>query len=85
MNNRILTILLKRKQLIALSVVAIAMAVYIFPLDILTNDATAQRGDRGDRGDRADSPYGRPREGPPDRTPGEGPPEDRGPPAPRGR
>ena len=85
MNKNIRSILHKNRKFVVLSVVAIALAVYIAPFDLFTNQATAAPGD---------NPYGKPRQGPPSNTPGgvpgersqgQGPPEERGPPAPRGQ
>ena len=54
MVNRILRVILKHKQLITLSVVAIALAAYIFPVDnLFTHQATAARG-----GNSGNGPYG---------------------------
>jgi len=88
MNNNIRNVLQRHRKVVVLSVVAIALAVYMFPLDsLLSNQATAAPG--GNR----NNPYGNvnqgppsstPGQGPPSSTPGNGPPEDRGPPAPRG-
>ena len=88
MISHIPDILIKHKQLVILSVAAIALAAYILPLDSLfANQATAQQSRSGD------NPYGKTKQGPPASTPGgtpgersqgQGPPEDRGPPAPRG-
>jgi hypothetical protein len=45
MNNSIVNSIQKHKQLLVLSVVAIALAAYLFPADSLfTNHATAARG-----------------------------------------
>jgi hypothetical protein len=54
MSNKIIRATLKHKQLVALSVVAIALAAYIFPIDSLfTHQATAARGSSSGNG-----PYG---------------------------
>ena len=84
LNNNIRSILYKNRKVIVLAVVATALAAYIFPLDLVSNQATAAPGD---------NPYGKPRQGPPSSTPGgtpgersqgQGPPEERGPSTPRG-
>ena len=87
--NNIRNVLQRHRKVVVLSVVSIALAVYMFPLDsLLSNQATAQS-------ERRNNPYGNVNQGPPSDTPGkgppasspgggQGPPEDRGPPAPRG-
>jgi hypothetical protein len=89
MSNHITSVLLKHKQVLVLTVVSLALALYIFPLDSLfSNENTAA----AQSGKSADSRYGKSKQGPPSSTPGgvpgersqgNGPPETTGPPAPR--